>query len=393
VEEELTFPFTGERSKWAFTEKFHYREDYFSYTTSGVENPTHVMVPFLRRFAQLSLARRFGDPGRLLVLGGGVSRESLEFPEGPRGIRIVEDQQFNELLPALGDQIEEVSRQTTPMRATRLNLFGGFRNIDFVLRNGLDAVLALQDVQVGSEVMFSVNPTLPGIGSDTDEKDVHAEVRAFWATATGPWVLEGRLQAAGRYTWDGEGSREGWRDLISEVEFKGFRRFSETGGHTLFARASGARSWSMDRPFQLTAGGRVGVRGYSEDAFPGGRRMLFSLEDRFPLIQSEILDGGLAVFGDLGRVWGQDVPYGVDSGWRSSVGVGFRVNLPSGVLRTSRIDFTLPLSGDRDTYGVYFRFYTEIGGLLQTPKRPGQVDRSRWSGINTDLTVTRPPSG
>jgi hypothetical protein len=393
VEEELTFPFTGERSKWAFTEKYHYREDYFSYSTSGVENPTHVMVPFLRRFAQLSLARRFGEPGRLLVLGGGVSRESLEFPEGPRGIRIVEDQQFNELLPALGDQIEEVSRQTTPMRATRLNLFGGFRNIDFVLRNGLDAVLALQDVQVGSEVMFSVNPTLPGIGSDTDEKDVHAEVRAFWATATGPWVLEGRLQAAGRYTWDGEGSREGWRDLISEVEFKGFRRFSETGGHTLFARASGARSWSMDRPFQLTAGGRVGVRGYSEDAFPGGRRMLFSLEDRFPLIQSEILDGGLAVFGDLGRVWGQDVPYGVDSGWRSSVGVGFRVNLPSGVLRTSRIDFTLPLSGDRDTYGVYFRFYTEIGGLLQTPKRPGQVDRSRWSGINTDLTVTRPPSG
>ena len=393
VEEELTFPFTGERSKWAFTEKFYYREDYFPYTTSGVENPTHVMVPFLRRFAQLSLARRFGNPGRLLVLGGGVSRESLEFPKGPQGIRIVEDQQFNELLPAQEGQIQEVSGQTTSMRATRLNLFGGFRNIDFVLRNGLDAVLAPQDVQVGSEVMFSVNPTLPGIGSDTDGKDVHTEVRAFWATATGPWVLEARLQAGGRYTWDGGGPREGWRDLISEVDLKGFRRFSETGGHTLFARASGARSWSMDRPFQLTAGGRVGVRGYSEDAFPGGRRLLLTLEDRFPLIQSEVLDGGLVVFGDLGRVWGQDVPYGVDSGWRASVGVGFRMNLPSGVLRTSRVDFALPLSGDRNTYGVYFRFYTEIGGLLQTPKRPSKVDRSRWSGIDTDLTVTRAPSG
>ena len=393
VEEELTFPFTGERSKWAVTEKFNYREDYFSYTTSGVENPTHVMVPFLRRFAQLSLARRFGDPGRLLVLGGGVSRESLEFPKGALGIRIVEDQQFKELLPALEDQIQEVSGQTTPMRATRLNLFGGFRNIDFVLRNGLDAVLALQDVQVGSEVMFSVNPSLPGIGSATDAKDVYTEARAFWATATGPWVLEARLQAGGRYTWDGEGAREGWRDILSEADLKGFRRFSETGGHTLVARASGARSWSMDRPFQLTAGGRVGVRGYSEDAFPGGRRLLFTLEDRFPLIQSEVLDGGLAVFGDLGRVWGQDVPYGVDSGWRSSVGIGFRMNLPSGVLRTSRLDFTLPLSGDRGTYGVYFRFYTEIGGLLQTPKRPSQMDRSRWSGIDTDLTVTRPPSG
>jgi len=53
----------------------------------------------------------------------------------------------------------------------------------------------------------------------------------------------------------------------------------------------------------------------------------------------------------------------------------------------------LPLSGDRDTDGVYFRFYTEIGGLLQFPKRPGQVERSRWSGIETDHTLSRRPGG
>ena len=53
----------------------------------------------------------------------------------------------------------------------------------------------------------------------------------------------------------------------------------------------------------------------------------------------------------------------------------------------------LPLSGDRDTDGVYFRFYTEIGGLLQFPKRPGQVARSRWSGIETDHTLSRRPGG
>jgi hypothetical protein len=393
VEEELSFPFTGELSRWAFTENFEYKEDYFSYTTSGMENPTHVMVPFLRRFAQLSLARRFGEPGHLWVLGGGLSREGLTFPEGPEGIRIVEDERFEDLLPATDEEIQEVSRQTAPLRATRFNLFAGFRNIDFVLRNGLDAVMARQDVQVGSEVTFSVNPAVPALGSDGDAKDVYTEMKAFWAAAPGPWILEAKLQASGRYIWEGDGAEEGWRDLLSELDFKGFHRFSESGGHTLFLRASGARTWSMDRPFQLTAGGREGVRGYSEDAFPGGRRVLFSLEDRFPVIHSEILDGGLAFFGDLGRVWGQDVPYGVDSGWRSSVGIGFRVNIPGGALRTSRFDFTLPLSGDRDTHGVYFRFYAELGGLLQAPKRPGQVDRSRWSGIDTDLTVSRPPAG
>jgi hypothetical protein len=58
-----------------------------------------------------------------------------------------------------------------------------------------------------------------------------------------------------------------------------------------------------------------------------------------------------------------------------------------------RADFTLPLSGDRDTHGVYFRFYAELGGLLQVPKRPSQFERSRWSGIDTDLTVSRAPTG
>jgi hypothetical protein len=393
VEEEFSFPFTGELSRWAFTEKFEYREDYFSYTTSGVGNPTHVMAPYLRRFAQLTLARRFGEPGRLWVLGGGLSREGLTFPEGPEGIRIVEDERFKDLLPATDAEIQEVSRQTTPLRATRFNLFAGFRNVDFVLRNGLDAVMARQDVQVGSEVTVSVNPALPVLASDGDAEDVYTEARAFWAAASGPWILEVKAQFSGRYVWDAEVTKEGWRDVLSEVDLKGFHRFSESGGHTLFVRAAGARTWSMDRPFQLTAGGREGVRGYSEDAFPGGRRLLFSLEDRFPVISSEILDGGLAFFGDVGRVWGQDVPYGVNSGWRSSVGVGFRVNLPGEALRTSRFDFTLPLSGARDAHGVYFRFYAELGGLLQAPKRPGQVDRSRWSGIDTDLTVSRPPSG
>ena len=63
------------------------------------------------------------------------------------------------------------------------------------------------------------------------------------------------------------------------------------------------------------------------------------------------------------------------------------ISAPGGALRATRFDFTVPLSGERDTQGVYFRFYTELGGLLRSTNRRGQVERSRWSGIDGDLTV------
>jgi hypothetical protein len=389
VEEKLSLPFTSETSRFAFTQELDLREDYFPYSTSGVENPTHVLLPYKRQFGRLTFAWRFGDPGNLWLLGGGLSRESLEFPEGPEGVRIVLDEKFGDLLPATETEIEAVQGQTEPLSATRLNVFGGFRNIDFVLREGLDAVLAPQDVKVGTEVTVSINPSLPVLGKKADAEDLHAGLDFFWSAVPGPWVLSTEAKAGGRYVRNGEGTPEGWRDIVSEVDVKAYFKPGKVEGHTLVGRLSAARSWHMDRPFQLTAGGREGVRGYSQDAFPGGRRLLLSLEDRFPIVNREIVDAGLVFFGDVGRVWGQDVPYGVNSGWRSSLGVGIRANLPGGAIRTMRADLTLPLSGDRDTHGVYFRFYTEVGGLLQLPKRPSQVERSRWSGIDTNQTVSR----
>lgn len=391
VEEILSLPFGSEVDRTGFKQVYSFREDYFPYSTSGVENPTHVLVPFRRQFAQLTLARRFGKPGSLWVLGGGVSRENLDFPEGPDGIRVVVDEEFRDLLPATEAEVGATRGQTRPLSATRVSLFGGFRNIDYVLREGLDAVLAAQDVKVGSEVTVSVGPSVPVFAQSDDAEDVYGQVDLFWGAAPGSWVFNAMAQAGGRHVRTAEDGREGWRDILSEVDLKAYFKPAWLRTHTLVGHVSAARSWSMDRPFQLTIGGREGVRGYSQDAFPGGRRFLASVEDRFPVASSEALDAGLVIFGDLGRVWGQDVPYGTDSGWRSAVGVGVRANLPGGALRTMRADLTYPLSGDRDLHGVYFRFYTELGGLLQVAKRPGQVERSRFSGVETDLTVSRPP--
>ncbi len=145
----------------------------------------------------------------------------------------------------------------------------------------------------------------------------------------------------------------------------------------------------MDRPFQLTLGGREAVRGYNEDAFPGARRLLATLEQRLPFPRFDIsfMDLGLAAFVDAGKVWAGDVPYGVTSGWEAGVGVGIRMGIPAGGQNVLRADLGLPLTGQREEKGVVFRLYTELFGLLDRRAWPTQTERSRWYGVDPDLTM------
>ena len=114
------------------------------------------------------------------------------------------DGEFGDLLPATEAELEEVRGQTDPLSATRLNLFAGFRNIEYVLREGLDGVRAPQDVMVGSEVTFSLNPSLPVLSADDDAEDMHGRVGFFWASAPGAWVFDTEIDAEGRYVWNAE---------------------------------------------------------------------------------------------------------------------------------------------------------------------------------------------
>ena len=133
------------------------------------------------------------------------------------------------------------------------------------------------------------------------------------------------------------------------------------------------------------------MRAYNEDAYPGARRLLLTLEQRTPMPgwSTGLADLGFAFFADAGRVTGGDVPYGVDSGWKAGVGAGLRIGMPSGAQNVIRLDLGLPLTEDLDGKGVTFRIYTELFGLLDRRGWPTQTERSRWYGIDPDLT-TRP---
>ncbi len=123
-----------------------------------------------------------------------------------------------------------------------------------------------------------------------------------------------------------------------------YLRGGESPWNTVFLRASVAGGWSTTIPFQLSLGGREGVRSLVEDRYPGGRLARFVVEDRilFPWPRRSA-DLGMTLFADVGRVWPGDAPYGVDSGWQSGLGFGLRIGLPSGTRHVWRTDVAFPV--------------------------------------------------
>lgn len=170
---------------------------------------------------------------------------------------------------------------------------------------------------------------------------------------------------------------------MGDVDLVAYLRASSSSAHTVFLRSSFGGGWRTELPYQLSLGGRYGVRGLPEDRYPGGRMARFVVEDRirFGWPRRGSADLGVTLFGDVGRVWPGDVPYGLDSGWQSAVGAGLRIGLPSGTRHIWRADVAVPVgapSGD-----PIFRITFELNRL-----RDGfytrDVARSRRLNLGAD---------
>ena len=85
--ESLTYPFVGEVGRWAFVEFLSHREDLFRYVAPAGSDFTHVNLPIRTSRAATMLARRFGTPGDLTVVGAGISWEDISFDDYPGGSR------------------------------------------------------------------------------------------------------------------------------------------------------------------------------------------------------------------------------------------------------------------------------------------------------------------
>lgn len=386
----LQKPFLNEFADHAFRQVVARRDDYFAYSLPPELAFSPVYLRYQADLVELAYQTRFGgEGGRRVVLGLGLSHESFRRVGGAEGARAVVEGDFSETVVAQGEIRDEIFAQAGAYSTSRVTGYIGFRDVRHDIRGGLDAIAALQDVLVGGAFTVGVGPGFAVAGGDDQDLLVRFQGRA--GLLGGSTYLLARADVQTRRTFSeslGAGGLEvgrGWRDTVGSIRGDGY--WTQSDWANLYVRGRVSGGWNTDRPFQLRLGGRESIRAYSEDAFPGGRYVFGSVEQRFVIdpLSPAFADVGAAVFADAGRMWAGDVPFGQDSGWQAGVGAGLRVS-PAGGRRVFRADLMLPLTDLRDERGVSLRLYGEIFGILERRRWPEQVDRSRWYGNDPDLS-------
>lgn len=421
--EEVAYPFLGEVGKVAFSESVSRRGDLFSYAlppptdlAPWLAHPdgrsfTSVSLPFETRRAQATVGWRFGRPGDLTVLGGGISWEETRFDDYPDGVMLVVDNDYaaGEVAdPATANALAGQLRATS---AARFNMLVGKRNIRFLTRRGLDAIRGAQDIRVGTQALVSGGTTL---GAAPQSQELRGAVSLFGGAAGDSWVFNSELIVEGTHLPDkalpeSANRTGGLNDLIAGFDASfywqpgassasaGDTRTSATGQsspsrHTLVFGVSAAGGWNNTRPFQLTLGGPNRVRGFGRQEFPVGQRVMVHLEDRVTLDGpfSDLLDLRLAAFLDAGAGWPGDVPFGAASGMRAAAGVGLRLAFP-GSRNTLRLDVAVPLE-DGGLRRARFWFGLPEAVNLIAGFRDRQLQRSR-SARPVNAIFATPPTG
>ncbi len=388
-EEALNFPFVGEVGRFGARQTFLRRETLFAYAIPEPGEYSFLLVPFLDERADVALGTRLGRPGDLTILGAGFSRESFRFRRFPDKVEYVPEQDFSNTVPADEAGIDEIRSQVRSRRANRLNVFLGQRNLRFVQRRGLDALRGIQDVQLGVEVKLGLGAALAPLqeGGALSSEDLHTQMDLFWGGARGGWIFNARAAAEARRIPSLGAQASGWEDVFAEGDLYVYWQPAPRGDHTVVFRASAGGGWDVRTPYQLTLGGQSAVRGYHRSRFPGGRRVVLSLEDRFAVDwpAPDLLDFGFAFFVDVGFIRAGGVPFGVNSGWKGAAGLGIRTGLPPGTGRTTRIDLAVPLSRKMQLKDLIIRVsLDEVLGIL-SGVRDRQLVRSLRSGVRPYL--------
>lgn len=392
VAQGITYPFVGEVGRIAVRQTFHRRDDLFPFATSGAaQTYSHLLLPLIGEQAEFSVAGRLGRPGSLTLLGAGLSRETLEFPDLPGSLEIARDSDFGDTEPAPPGSEALVEGQVHAASTTRLNLFVGQRNLRYAQVRGMDPLDGVQDVQLGWDVGLTLGRSVGMLSASglPSADDLYGRLRFFAShdPGTSYLFLAGGLE--GRQVFSGGAQGDGWRDVIGELDLYGYLRSRKTPNHTFFARASAGGGWSMDTPFQLTLGGRSGLRGLAEEDLPGSRRVLLTLEDRYFLRWPvpDLFDLGLTLFAEAGRMWAGHVPFGIDSGWKGTVGGGLRFGFPAGTRGVVRMDLAFPLGMDGRRGPIFRVTLYELLGLTRGFQDP-DLARSRRITVGPDFFTT-----
>jgi hypothetical protein len=380
LDQAIAYPFVGEIGRWAALQAFRREDRFFDYIAEGAEGALHIALPTREQALDLALLTRLGRPGALTLLGGGLFYRERTYPGIPERVT---GRDFDDRSPVDSATAAAFRARLGEVHAVRAGVLVGQRNIWWTQRRGLDALRGTQDVKLGAEAELGLARSLPALEADDD---MFLTLGFYTGFEAGPALVVGRLRAEGRRNLLAGGAAPEWEDVLLETELLAYHRPPALPAHTFVLRASGIGGWRTRGPYQLTLGGEEAVRGYHRDHGPGGRRLLFTLEDRvlFPPRVSRLADLGATAFLDVGRVWAGDAFLGHDTGWRAALGAGLRGGFPAGSRTVYRLDAALPLAGGRIGSVRLLLSVGESFGLLR-PFSDYQLGRSRQAGPTGEI--------
>lgn len=315
-----------------------------------------VVVPQVNGGVDLGLLRRWGPPGRQLLLGASVGLER-SFTTDDVLASLPQDD--------VAAQAAVVGRYTERRRLS-VALLAGMRNIRFVPRVGIDAVHAREDVRMGFEIRAAGGAAF-GYQMGLQE-DRFALADLFLGAELGSTLVFLRSRGEGRWLPD----VSQWENVLGSTEVYTYTSMGSRGSFVL--GVEGAGGWRTTTPFQLLVAGPNALRGFGYGGHPAGRRVVVQAEQRY--FVGTILgfaDIGSAVFLDAGRGWRGDAVFGEDSGLLAALGAGVRIGFPSGSRFTTRVDFAVPVRGGG---GGELRF-TIRQQFGVTRDESSELDRSR----------------
>jgi hypothetical protein len=335
----FSYPFVSESGRTAFGSELKREDLEFSFFTDDRSPISHLLLPLTDIQGTVWLRRRFGKPGALTLVGGEIGLLHRKVA-GPA--RQVFRRDFDGATPAPDSLAQRLSSQDSPDSDLRIGVTLGLRRLRFTTGTGLDLISGTQNVALGSELTFTLGRSLATFASSGHFSWLRLD--AFLSGASGPLLANTSLRAEGRFLDWAESGEDSWRDLALESRTFFFFQPGDSQAGTFFAKIEGHLKGNLDQPHQYPMGGEFGVRSYREQELPVGRTLVASLEYRtsHPWFHP-VVDFGFTLFGDLGRGWAGDVPFGLDTGWRKAVGAGIRIGFPAGTGAVTHVEVAWPV--------------------------------------------------
>jgi hypothetical protein len=203
---------------------------------------------------------------------------------------------------------------------------------------GLDALTATQDFPVGFQVGTQFGRSVTAFGARDD--DIFMSSDLYVGAIGHNNALRLQIEGEGRH----DNSANLWDGMLANGVAIQYYKPVQSNTTTLSFAFSGG--WQQRIPYNFTLSDPVGgLRGYSGSSTPGARRFVTRFDSRQYLGRPNgFADVGVGAFVEGGRLWAGDIPYGVNTPLRMSVGVSLLGSAPPSSPRIWRLDLAYALN-------------------------------------------------